>query len=192
MAGISIELLLAALMVAATPILLAAIGETVVEKSGVLNLGVEGMMITGAICGFATAVETGSPFLGFVGAAVGGAALSLIFAVLTQILLSNQVATGLALTLFGLGFSALIGQSYAGVKPPPVGELNFGPLSAIPFIGPVLFSHETASSFRLPRLEYGLFKRKFCLTYLTAFSTLPLLSGSAGRQKIGLKGRLFT
>ena len=142
MAGISIELLLAALMVAATPILLAAIGETVVEKSGVLNLGVEGMMITGAICGFATAVETGSPFLGFVGAAVGGAALSLIFAVLTQILLSNQVATGLALTLFGLGFSALIGQSYAGVKPPPVGELSFGPLSAIPFIGPVLFSHD--------------------------------------------------
>ena len=142
MAGISIELLLAALMVAATPILLAAIGETVVEKSGVLNLGVEGMMITGAICGFATAVETGSPFLGFVGAAVGGAALSLIFAVLTQVLLSNQVATGLALTLFGLGFSALIGQSYAGVKPPPVGELSFGPLSTIPFIGPVLFSHD--------------------------------------------------
>jgi simple sugar transport system permease protein len=142
MAGISIELLLAALMVAATPILLAAIGETVVEKSGVLNLGVEGMMITGAICGFATAVETGSPVLGFVGAALGGAALSLIFAVLTQILLSNQVATGLALTLFGLGFSALIGQSYAGVKPPAVGELSFGPLSAIPFLGPVLFSHD--------------------------------------------------
>ncbi|MBL9060041.1 MAG: ABC transporter permease, partial [Mangrovicoccus sp.] len=71
MAGISIELLLAALMVAATPILLAAIGETVVEKSGVLNLGVEGMMIVGAICGFATAVETGSATLGFVGAAAG-------------------------------------------------------------------------------------------------------------------------
>lgn len=142
MAGISIELLLAALMVAATPILLAAIGETVVEKSGVLNLGVEGMMITGAICGFATAVETGSATLGFVGAAAGGAALSLIFAVLTQVLLSNQVATGLALTLFGLGFSALIGQSYAGVKPPPTGDVDFGPLSDIPFVGPVFFSHD--------------------------------------------------
>lgn len=136
------ELLLSALMVASTPILLAAIGELVAEKSGVLNLGVEGMMITGAICGFALAVETGSPYLGFVGGALGGAALSLIFAVLTQFLLSNQVATGLALTLFGLGFSALIGQSYSGVKPPPTRDLNLGPLADIPFLGPVLFSHD--------------------------------------------------
>ena len=95
-------LLLASLMVAATPILLAAIGELVVERAGVLNLGVEGMMITGAVCGFVIAVATGSPWLGFVGAAVGGALLSLLFGVLTQFLLSNQVATGLALTLFGL------------------------------------------------------------------------------------------
>ncbi|MEV8466774.1 ABC transporter permease [Fluviibacterium sp. DFM31] len=142
MGAISIELLLASLMVASTPILLAAIGELVVEKSGVLNLGVEGMMITGAICGFAVAVETGSPFLGFVGAALGGAALSVIFAVLTQYLLSNQVATGLALTLFGLGFSALIGQGYVGIKPPPIGPVNLGILSDIPFVGPVLFSHD--------------------------------------------------
>ena len=107
-------ILIAGLMVAATPILLAAIGELVVEKSGVLNLGVEGMMIIGAICGFAVAVETGSPLLGFVAAAVGGAVLSLLFALLTQYLLSNQVATGLALTLFGLGLSALMGQGYIG------------------------------------------------------------------------------
>ncbi len=136
------ELLLSALMVASTPILLAAIGELVAEKSGVLNLGVEGMMITGAICGFAMAVETGNPYLGFIGGALGGAALSLIFAVLTQFLLSNQVATGLALTLFGLGFSALIGQSYSGVKPPPTRDLNLGPLADIPFLGPVLFAHD--------------------------------------------------
>ena len=71
-------LLLASLMVAATPLLLAAVGELVVEKAGVLNLGVEGMMITGAICGFAVAVETGSPLIGFAAAAVGGAALSLL------------------------------------------------------------------------------------------------------------------
>ena len=91
---VNITLLLAALIVASTPILLAALGELVVEKAGVLNLGVEGMMITGAICGFAVAVETQNPVLGFIGAAAGGAALSLIFAFLTQILLSNQVATG--------------------------------------------------------------------------------------------------
>ncbi|HHI70630.1 MAG TPA: ABC transporter permease, partial [Rhodobacteraceae bacterium] len=73
-------LLIASLMVAATPIMLAAIGELVVEKAGVLNLGVEGMMIIGAICGFAVAVETGSPLLGFVAAAAAGAVLSLLFA----------------------------------------------------------------------------------------------------------------
>jgi len=110
-------LLVASLMVASTPILLAAIGEMVVEKAGVLNLGVEGMMIVGAICGFAIAVETGSPALGFVAAAIGGAVLSMLFGFLTQYLLSNQVATGLALTLFGLGLSSLMGQSYVGIKP---------------------------------------------------------------------------
>ncbi|MEM9474484.1 MAG: ABC transporter permease [Pseudomonadota bacterium] len=135
-------LLIAALMVAATPILLAALGELVVEKAGVLNLGVEGMMITGAICGFAVAVETGNPALGFVGGAAGGAALSLIFGILTQFLLSNQVATGLALTLFGLGISALIGQSYIGVKPPATTDLSFPILSDIPVVGPILFQHD--------------------------------------------------
>jgi general nucleoside transport system permease protein len=135
-------LLLASLMVAATPILLAALGELVVEKSGVLNLGVEGMMITGAICGFAVAVETGSPTLGFIGAAVGGALISLVFAFLTQVLLSNQVATGLALTLFGLGFSALIGHSYVGVRPPPTPKLDLPILGDIPVLGPILFNHD--------------------------------------------------
>ncbi|MCR9087204.1 MAG: ABC transporter permease [Rhodobacteraceae bacterium] len=136
------ELLIDALIIAATPILLAAIGELVTEKSGVLNLGVEGMMIVGAICGFAVAIESGSPALGFAGAALGGAALSLIFGVLTQYLLSNQVATGLALTLFGLGFSAMIGQGYVGVVPPATPKLDFGPLTDIPFVGPVLFNHD--------------------------------------------------
>jgi general nucleoside transport system permease protein len=134
--------LLASLMVAATPILLAAIGEVVVEKAGVLNLGVEGMMITGAICGFAVAVMTGSPFLGFVGAAAGGAALSLVFALLTQVLLSNQVATGLALTLFGLGFSSLLGQNYVGVVPPRTSALHIPVLGDIPVLGRILFQHD--------------------------------------------------
>jgi ABC-type uncharacterized transport system permease subunit len=135
-------LLVASLMVAATPILLAAIGELVVEKSGVLNLGVEGMMITGAICGFMIAVETGSAGIGFAAAAIGGAALSLLFGVLTQFLLSNQVATGLALTLFGLGLSALMGQGYIGIRAPGIPKLDFGPLSDIPVLGIVLFRHD--------------------------------------------------
>jgi len=108
---ISIVSLIATLIVAATPILLAATGELIVEKSGVLNLGVEGMMIIGAISGFIAAVNTDSPLMGFVVAALAGAALSFLFAVLTQVLLANQVASGLALTLFGLGLAALLGQN---------------------------------------------------------------------------------
>jgi len=140
--GIDPALLLASVIVASVPIILAAIGELVVEKAGVLNLGVEGMMIMGAICGFVAAVETGSPFLGFVGGALGGAALALVFGLLTQYLLTNQVATGLALTLFGLGLSSLIGQGYVGIKPPATGTVPFGPLSDIPFVGKVIFSHD--------------------------------------------------
>ena len=135
-------LLVASLMVAATPLLLAAIGELVVEKAGVLNLGVEGMMIVGAISGFAISVETGSPWLGFIAAAIGGAVLSLLFVVLTQVALANQVASGLALTLFGLGFSALMGQSYVGVKPPDMAEIHIPVISDIPVIGPILFQHD--------------------------------------------------
>jgi len=135
-------LFIAGFLIAATPLIFAAIGELVVEKSGVLNLGVEGMMIIGAICGFATAVETGSPLLGFAAAALGGAALSLLFAFLTQVTLANQVASGLALTLFGLGFSALLGQSYVGIKPPRLEDIDFGPLADIPVIGPILFTHD--------------------------------------------------
>lgn len=140
--SINIAVLLAALMVAATPILLAAIGELVVEKAGVLNLGVEGMMIMGACVGFIIAVNTGSPLMGFLGAALGGIALSLLFALLTQALMTNQVASGLALTLFGLGLSALLGQKYVGITPPRTPKLDLGPLSEIPFFGRALFSHD--------------------------------------------------
>ena len=134
--------LLASIMVASTPILLAAIGEMVCEKSGVLNLGVEGMMITGAVCGFVIAVETGSPAIGFVSAAAGGAALALLFGLLTQYLLSNQVATGLALTLFGLGLSSLIGQGYVGIKAPITNDFNVPLLADIPILGRILFQHD--------------------------------------------------
>lgn len=133
-------LLVASLMVASTPILLAAIGEMVVEKSGVLNLGVEGMMIVGAISGFIVAVETGSPALGFIAAAAGATVLALLFGVLTQVLLSNQVATGLALTLFGLGVSALMGRGYNGIRPPASPNVDIPVLSDLPVIGPIVFS----------------------------------------------------
>lgn len=135
-------LLVAALIAASTPILLAGIGELVVERAGVLNLGVEGMMITGAICGFIAAHTTGSATVGFVGAALGGAVLSLLFGILTQFLLTNQVPTGLALTLFGLGLSSLLGQGYSGIKAPEVKDINIPLLADIPVLGPILFQHD--------------------------------------------------
>jgi simple sugar transport system permease protein len=139
---ISPTLLIASLIVASTPILLAALGELVVEKSGVLNLGVEGMMIVGAIAGFIAGVETGSPWAGFAVAAIGGAAMALLFGLLTQVLLSNQVATGLALTLFGLGLSSLLGQGYVGIRAESLARLDLGPLSDLPVLGRVLFGHD--------------------------------------------------
>lgn len=134
--------LIATIIVASIPILLAATGELVVEKSGVLNLGVEGMMITGAVFGFIAAVETTSPWAGVLAAALGGAALSLIFGLLTQFLKSNQVATGLALTLFGLGFSALLGQAYAGISPPSFPRPDLWLLEDLPLLGRTVFSHD--------------------------------------------------
>lgn len=140
--GIDPFVLIASLMVASVPIMLAAIGELVVERAGVLNLGVEGMMIVGAVCGFIAAVETGSPWWGFIGGMAGAVVLSLVFAVLTQVMLANQVACGLALTLFGLGFAALLGQGYVGIKPPVTGNVPFGPLADMPVIGGILFGHD--------------------------------------------------
>ena len=142
LSAINPALLIASLLVAATPILLAGIGELVVERAGVLNLGVEGMMITGAICGFMATIITGSPALGFIFAAIGGAALSFLFALLTQYALATQVASGLALTLFGLGLSSLLGQDYVGLKPPSTPKLDIPILSDLPFLGTVLFSHD--------------------------------------------------
>lgn len=119
--------LLLTIMTAATPLLIAALGEVVVERSGVLNLGVEGMMVMGAVCGFGAALLTGSPWLGLVAAAAAGVAMSLVFGFLTLTLVANQVATGLALTLLGLGLSGLVGESLVGqpgVKLPNAGGVD--------------------------------------------------------------------
>ncbi|PRY92645.1 nucleoside ABC transporter membrane protein [Hasllibacter halocynthiae] len=133
---------LASVLVVSTPFLLAALGELVVERAGVLNLGVEGMMITGAAAGIVVAIETGSPWAGFLCAALGGLGLGLVFALLTQGLQSNQVATGLGLTLFGLGFSALLAQGYVGVPAPTIGGPDLGPLRDVPILGPALFARD--------------------------------------------------
>lgn len=134
--------ILAAMFAAATPLLFAALGELVVEKSGVLNLGVEGMMLVGAVCGFAVTVQTGSAVTGFLVAAFAGAATASLFAVLTLFLLANQVATGLALTLFGVGLSALIGQGFVGIPLEGLPKLHIPGLTDLPVVGQALFGQD--------------------------------------------------
>ena len=117
-----------------TPILLAGLGELVAEKSGVLNLGVEGMMLVGAISGFAVTVLTFNPWIGILGAAAGGALASMLFAVLVLLLNANQVATGLALTIFGTGVSSLIGVSFTGRIVAPFGSIFPASLARDPYL----------------------------------------------------------
>ncbi|MFP5391056.1 MAG: ABC transporter permease [Gammaproteobacteria bacterium] len=130
--------LLASTAGAATPLVFAAIGELVAERAGVLNLGIEGMMLAGAVTGFAVTLSTGSAALGL-GAALGaGVLLALVFGVLVLTLQANQVATGLALTLFGVGLSAFAGRSLAGQTVRPLGPLPFPELAGVPGIGALL------------------------------------------------------
>jgi len=110
-----VEAILLTIFTAATPLLIAALGELVTERSGVLNLGVEGMMIMGAISGFAFGIYTGNPYIGAFAAIIVGMLFSLLFAFLTINLVTNQVATGLALTILGLGLSGLWGEAFIGI-----------------------------------------------------------------------------
>jgi len=136
------EAIILAVLAASTPLLLAASGELVVERAGVLNLGVEGMMIMGAACAFAGAYLTGSTLVGALCGIAAGAALSAIFALLTLGLAVNQVATGLALTILGIGLSGLIGAGFVGEKIVPAPQLQLPVLSDLPFIGRILFGQD--------------------------------------------------
>ena len=138
----ALEAVLLTIITASTPLLLAAIGELVVERSGVLNLGLEGMMVMGAVCGFAAALSSGSATVGIVAGVGAGVGMSLLFAFLTQTLVTNQVATGLALTLFGLGLSGLIGETYTGLPGVKLEAIHIPGLSDIPLLGPVLFGQD--------------------------------------------------
>ncbi len=138
----ALEAVVLTIVTASTPLLLAALGELVTERAGVLNLGVEGMMVMGAVAGFGVALTTGSPYLGIVAAALAGAALAVPFGFLTLNLVTNQVATGLALTLLGLGLSGLIGEAFVGQPGVRLTKIHVPGLSDIPFVGPLFFGQD--------------------------------------------------
>ncbi|MEO8302634.1 MAG: ABC transporter permease [Betaproteobacteria bacterium] len=140
-AGILTSIVVATL-IAGTPLILAALGELVVERSGVLNLGVEGIMSIGAVAGFAAAHHSGSATLGALAGLAGGAAMALVFGFLALTLAANQVASGLALSIFGVGLSGFLGKPYESVALAPVPTLPVPFLTDIPILGPALFNQQ--------------------------------------------------
>jgi len=137
------ELLFAAALASATPVLFAALGELLTERAGVLNLGLEGTMLVGAVSGFAAAQASGSAAAGVAGALAAGALFGLSFAFLVVTLRLDQVVTGLAFTILGAGLSAYAGKAYIGIPPAatvPVPDL--GALADIPMLGPALFRQD--------------------------------------------------
>ncbi len=161
-----LQLILVTVVPAATPLFLAALGELVAERSGVLNLGVEGMMVMGAVVGFAVAYLTGSTFAGALAGTAAGTLMALLFGLLTVVVPVSQVAAGLALTIFGLGLSGLIGSSFVGLKRDPAPHLVIPGLSDLPVVGRLVFGEDyfvyaalllaIAVSFVLRRTRAGL------------------------------------
>lgn len=179
--------ILFATIVAATPIALAGLGELVTEKSGMLNLGAEGLMAVGALAAFIGAYSFGSPWLGLVFGIAAGVTLSLVFALLTLGLLANHVATGLALAIFGTGFAAFAGKPYESQVLTPVAAWAIPFLSEIPFVGKALFSHQPIVY--LSWLLFGV------VAWLLARSRLGLILRAVGESPqnahaIGLPVRL--
>ena len=168
----ALEAIILTIITASTPLLLAAIGELVVERSGVLNLGVEGMMVMGAVCGFTAAYTSGSAVLGVVAGVAAGVVISALFAFLTQTLVTNQVATGLALTLFGSGLSGLIGEAYTGLPGVKLQPLHIPVLTDIPFFGPIFFGQDL--------VVYGSFAIAGAVAYVLGRTRIGLVIRATG------------
>lgn len=135
--------MLAAGIIAGTPLLYACLGELLSEKSGVINLGVEGMMLVGAVAGFSVSINTGNRWIGFAAGCGAGSVLAFFHGLLTVKLKANQVASGVALAIFGTGFSAYLGKSYIGVLPvDSFKAVSIPLLNKIPVIGAVFFKND--------------------------------------------------
>ncbi|HUH40332.1 MAG TPA: ABC transporter permease [Castellaniella sp.] len=181
--------ILIATIPAGTAVLFAAFGELVVEKSGVLNLGVEGMMLVGAIAAFAVASGTGSLWLGIYAGILAGMIMAALFAFLTLTLMANQIACGLALTIFGVGLSAYVGQSYLNIVLPIQPEYEVPFLSELPIVGRLLFAHQPlvfVSWFAFAGVWWFLYRSRAGLT-VRAVGESPSSAHALGYSVIGIR-----
>ena len=169
-------MLIGAIMASSVPLILAASGELITERSGVLNLGVEGMMIVGAISGFALMVLTDNLFLAVIGSMLSGLIISSIFGFLTQTLFTNHVASGLALTIFGIGISAMIGKNFVGIPGKDFPLLLVNLRDSIPFVGPILFGHSI--------ILYVAFALPFATNYFLKRTKLGLIVRAVGDSPV--------
>jgi general nucleoside transport system permease protein len=180
---------LAATLVAGTPLILAALGELVTERSGVLNLGIEGMMAIGAVAAFAIAHHTGSAVLGALAGVGAGALMAGLFGILALTLSANQVASGLALSIFGVGLAAFVGKSYESIALPGVPTVPIPYLAAIPVLGHAVFDQQV-----VVYLSWGLFAAIVGFLYrsrmgliLRAVGESPVSAHSIGYRVIGIR-----
>jgi ABC-type uncharacterized transport system permease subunit len=181
--------ILASTIAAATPLIIAALGILVSERAGVLNLGVEGMMLIGAVTAFAVGVSSESLMLGYVAAIAAGAAVSLLFAVLVLSLQTNQVATGLALALFGIGLSAFMGRSFIGMPIERLPALDIPLLSDLPLLGPLLFRYDAIvyiSLLLFAAVSWFLYRSRLGLR-LRAIGEAPAVAHSLGEPVIRIR-----
>lgn len=181
--------ILASTVTAATPLIIAALGVLVSERAGVLNLGVEGMMLIGAVTAFAVGVSSGSLLLGYLAAMSAGATVALLFAVLVLSLQTNQVATGLALALFGVGLSAFLGRSFVGTPIERLPALEIPLLSDIPLLGPLLFRYDAVvygSLLLFAGVSWFLYRSRLGLR-LRAIGEAPAVAHSLGEPVVRIR-----
>lgn len=181
--------LLAAAVQSGTPILYATLGEMITERSGVLNLGVEGMMLFGALAAFWFSLVTGQPWLGFLMGGVCAALLASLHGLVCLGFQGNQVVSGLALTILGTGLANYLGTPLVGTRGVGFPSLPIPGLSSIPVIGPIFFSHDILVyiSFVLPVLIWLFLRHTRLGLHLRSAGENPAAAATAGLNVIGLR-----
>ena len=181
--------LLAATVQAGTPILYATLGEILTEKGGVLNLGVEGMMLVGALAGFLTALHTGSPVLAFMAGGLAGAGMAALHGVVCIWFQGNQTVSGLALTIFGTGLAGFFGTPYVGRTAPGFDKFSLPVLGDIPLVGDIFFQQDALVyvSYLVPPLMWAFFRYTRWGLGVRAAGESPAATRAAGLNVLGFR-----